>query len=83
MDRRKYLKTLGITAVTAGVMVDACKTENKEPAAKPATTESESTINRMPEEKTYEDGLKKAAKFITTEEITNNTQIAAIIIQKK
>jgi len=82
MDRRKYLKTLGITAVTAGVMVDACKTENKEPAAKPATTESESTINRMPEEKAYEDGLKKADKFFTPEEFTTITVLADIIIPK-
>ena len=82
MDRRKYLKTLGITAVTAGVMVDACKTENKEPAAKPATTESESTIYRMPEEKAYEDGLKKADKFFTPEEFTTITVLADIIIPK-
>lgn len=82
MDRRKYLKTLGITAVTAGVMVDACKTENKEPAAKPATTESESTINRMPEEKAYEDGLKKADKFFTPEEFATITVLADIIIPK-
>ncbi|HEX5153658.1 MAG TPA: gluconate 2-dehydrogenase subunit 3 family protein [Parafilimonas sp.] len=82
MDRRKYLKTLGITAVTAGVMVDACKTDNKEPAAKPATTESESTINRMPEEKAYEDGLKKADKFFTPEEFATITALADIIIPK-
>jgi hypothetical protein len=82
MDRRKYLKTLGITAVTAGVMVDACKTENKEPAAKPETTESESTINRMPEEKVYDDGLKKADKFFTPEEFATVTVLADIIIPK-
>jgi hypothetical protein len=82
MDRRKYLKTLGITAVTAGVVVDACKTDTKESVAKPATTESESTINRMPEEKTYEDGLKKADKFFTPEEFATITVLADIIIPK-
>jgi hypothetical protein len=82
MDRRKYLKTLGITAVTAGVMVDACKTDTKESAAKPATTESESTINRMPEEKANEDSLKKADKFFTPEEFATITILADIIIPK-
>ena len=82
MDRRKYLKTLGITAVTAGVMVDACKTDTKESAAKPATTESESTINRMAEEKANEDGLKKADKFFTPEEFATITILADIIIPK-
>ena len=82
MDRRKYLKTLGITAVTAGVVVDACKTDTKESAAKPATTESESTINRMAEEKAHEDGLKKADKFFTPEELATITILADIIIPK-
>ena len=31
MDRRKYLKTLGVGAVTTSVLIDACKTEKKEP----------------------------------------------------
>jgi gluconate 2-dehydrogenase gamma chain len=82
MDRRKYLKTLGITAVTAGVVVDACKTDTKESAAKPATTESESTINRMAEEKAHEDSLKKAEKFFTPEELATITILADIIIPK-
>jgi len=82
MDRRKYLKTLGITAVTAGVVVDACKTDTKESAAKPVTTESESTINRMAEEKVYEGGLKKADKFFTPEEFATITVLADIIIPK-
>ena len=82
MDRRKYLKTLGITAVTAGVVVDACKTDTKESAAKPVTTESEGTINRMAEEKVYEGGLKKADKFFTPEEFATITVLADIIIPK-
>lgn len=77
MDRRKYLKTLGVTAVTTGVLVDACKTEKKEVA----TTESVSTIDRMPEEKLHEESLK-GEKFFTPEEFATITVLADIIIPK-
>jgi hypothetical protein len=78
MDRRKYLKTLGVTAVTAGVLVDACKTEKKET---PASAQAE-TINRMPEEKVHEDSIKNAAKFFNAEEIATISLLADIIIPK-
>jgi gluconate 2-dehydrogenase gamma chain len=81
MDRRKYLKTLGVTAVTAGVLVDACKTEKKENQT-PATTESESTIDRMPEEKAHEAEVKNLPKFFTPEEFATITVLADIIIPK-
>lgn len=79
MDRRKYLKTLGVTAVTTGVLVEACKTEKK---TEPVTTESASTINRMPEEQAYEDKIKNEAKFFTPEEFATITVLADIIIPK-
>ena len=82
MDRRKYLKTVGVTAVTAGVVIDACKTDVKKVETKTATTESESTINRMPEEKAYEDALKKDDKFFTPDEFATITVLADIIIPK-
>lgn len=84
MDRRKYLKTLGVTAVTAGVLVDACKNETKENAAsaKPAENESASTINRMAEEKAYEDAIKNEPAFFTAEELSTITILADIIIPK-
>src|SRR5437763_1584261 len=82
MDRRKYLKTIGITAVSASVIADACKTEKKQPEAKTATTESESTINRMPEEKAHEDSIKNEPKFFTPEEFATITILADIIIPK-
>jgi gluconate 2-dehydrogenase gamma chain len=78
MDRRKYLKTLGVTAVTTGVLVDACKTKKKEA---PATTESESSIDRMPEEKAHEESIK-GEKFFTPEELATITVLADIIIPK-
>ena len=80
MDRRKYLKTLGVTAVTAGVLVDACTTEKKETPA--AATESANTIDRAPEEKAHDDSIKNAAKFFTPEEFATIAALADIIIPK-
>ena len=84
MDRRKYLKTLGVTAVTAGVLVDACKTETKDKPASISTVENESasTINRMAEEKAYEDAIKKEPAFFTPEELSTITILSDIIIPK-
>jgi gluconate 2-dehydrogenase gamma chain len=82
MDRRKYLKTLGVTAVSAGVLVDACKTGNKENNTTKATTEIASTIDRMPEEKAHEDEIKNEPKFFTPEEFATITILADIIIPK-
>ncbi len=78
MDRRKSLKTIAFTTITAGVIADACKTEKKQVA----TTESVSTIDRMPEEKAHEDDVKKADKFFTPEEFATITMLADIIIPK-
>ncbi len=82
MDRRKYLKTLGVTAVTAGVLVDACKTGTKENNSTTATTESTSTIDRMPEEKAHEEEIKNEPKFFTSDEFATITILADIIIPK-
>lgn len=77
MDRRKSLKTIAFTTITAGVIADACKTEKKQVE----TTESESTIDRMPEEKAHENALK-GDKFFTPEEFATITILADIIIPK-
>jgi len=77
MDRRKYLKTLGVGAVTTSVLIDACKTEKKEV---PAAT-IENTIDRMPEELAHDDALK-GEKFFTPEELATITVLADIIIPK-
>ncbi|HEY2726837.1 MAG TPA: gluconate 2-dehydrogenase subunit 3 family protein, partial [Parafilimonas sp.] len=84
MDRRKYLKTLGITAVSAGIVADACKTEKKENNnnAKTATTESDNGVDRMPEEKAHEESVRNEPKFFTPEEFSTVTILADIIIPK-
>lgn len=78
MNRRKYLKTLGVTAVTTGILVEACKNEKK-PIA---TNESVSTIDRTPEEAAHEKEIKNADKFFTPEEFATITLLADIIIPK-
>ena len=78
MDRRKYLKTLGVGAVATGVLVDACKTETKETPAAPAAP----AIDRMAEEKEHEEALKNMHDFFTPEELATITLLADIIIPK-
>jgi hypothetical protein len=78
MDRRKHLKILGVGAVTTSVLVDACKTDKKEPLAKLA----EPAIDRMPEEKAHDDAIKNGDKFFTSDEFATITVLADIIIPK-
>ena len=82
MDRRKYLKTLGVTAISAGVVADACKTDKKEAEVKPATTGNQFNINRMAEEKVYEENVIKTPNFFTPEELATISVLADIIIPK-
>jgi gluconate 2-dehydrogenase gamma chain len=82
MDRRQYLKTIGITAVSAGVVADACKTETKKTDTAAATAESQSTIDRMPEEKASDDAIKNEPKFFSPEEFSTIAILADIIIPK-
>ncbi|MBS1745799.1 MAG: gluconate 2-dehydrogenase subunit 3 family protein [Bacteroidetes bacterium] len=80
MDRRKYLKTMGITAISAGVVADACKNETKQPEIK--TTGKDFGIDRMAEEKVYEEKLDAEPKFFTPDEFSTITILADIIIPK-
>ena len=82
MDRRQYLKTIGITAVSAGVVADACKTETKKTETAAAGTESQGTIDRMPQEKASDDAIKNQPKFFTPEEFSTITILGDIIIPK-
>lgn len=80
MDRRKSLKTLGIGAIGAGVLMEACNTDPKKPDTA-ATTEAEG-INRMAEEKVHEAQIKSAGKFFTDAEMATITVLCDIIIPK-
>ncbi len=80
MDRRKYLKTMGITAISAGVVADACKNETKQAEVK--APGKDFGIDRMAEEKAYEEKLDAEPKFFTPDEYSTITVLADIIIPK-
>ena len=82
MNRRESLKALGITSLSAAVLVEACKdkTNSKEAVtAGPATNDA--NIDRLPDEIEREKALEKA-KFFTTAELATITVLADIIIPK-
>ncbi|HMH20268.1 MAG TPA: gluconate 2-dehydrogenase subunit 3 family protein [Puia sp.] len=83
MDRRKSIKALLVGTVSAGVLVEACSTDNKKPvsektAAKDASAEG---INRMKEEQENEKEILSKT-FFTAEEMATITILADIIIPK-
>ncbi len=84
MDRRKSIKALLVGSVSAGVLVEACKTDDKKPAeVKPAETAGPaSTINRMKEEAEHEKDVKAKGTFFTPEEMASITILGDIIIPK-
>ncbi|RTL58352.1 MAG: gluconate 2-dehydrogenase subunit 3 family protein [Sphingobacteriales bacterium] len=80
MDRRQSLKTIALGTLSAGLIVEACKTEDKKTES--TSTQPTDGINRMAEEKEYEESLKNAKKFFTPEEMATITVLADIIIPK-
>lgn len=80
MDRRQSLKTIALGTLSAGLIVEACKTEDKKTES--TSTQATDGINRMAEEKEYEESLKNAKKFFTPEEMATITVLADIIIPK-
>ena len=80
MNRRESLKALGITSLSAAVLVEACKdkTTSKETVATGAATNEP---DRLPNEIEREKGLEKE-KFFTTAELGTITVLADIIIPK-
>ncbi len=82
MNRRDSLKALGLTAVSTGVLLDACKTDDKK------TTEAKSTVaatgkedGREPFELERNKRLM-GEKFFTDDEMATITILADIIIPK-
>ena len=68
MNRRESLKALGITTLSAGLLIDACKPKDKE-ASVPAGAESKDV---QPGRQEFETALEKklnAEKFFTDHEI--------------
>lgn len=77
MDRRKYLKTLAVGSVGAGLLVQACETEKQQAAPSEVT----STIDRTPDEIAREEKLR-AETFFSDHEIATIAILVDIIIPK-
>lgn len=83
MDRRKSLKAIAVGTLSAGVLLDACKTDTKKEPAKGAGTEpaNELTLDRAEEEKEREKEIT-AKTFFTPHEMATITVLADIIIPR-
>jgi len=79
MNRRDSLKALGLTVVSSGVLIEACKTKDTQPAAiEPPVAEA----GREKFEMEHDKKLKNAAKFFTDHEMATITILGDIIIPK-
>ena len=79
MDRRKSIKALFIGTAATGMLLDACKTDDKKPTATTAVPADDA--DRMPEEKALYKKLQEET-FFTPEEMATITILADIIIPK-
>jgi hypothetical protein len=91
MDRRKSIKALLVGSVSAGVLVEACTTEEKKApsehaAAGAADVDSNvsaaGSINRMKEEAEHEKEVENSKPFFTADEMATITILGDIIIPK-
>jgi hypothetical protein len=83
MNRRDSLKALGLSTLSAGLLLEACKTDNKktaEEAAAPAPADGDEA-GRQPFE-IERDKKLQADKFFTAAEMATITVLADIIIPK-
>ena len=86
MDRRRSIKALIVGTVSAGVLVEACNTEDKKTPAKdtaaaPDNAAPASGINRMKEEAEWEKEVRSKT-FFTADEMATITILGDIIIPK-
>jgi hypothetical protein len=81
MDRRESIKALVIGTVSAGTVLEACKTDDKKKPADAAVTPDESTADRMPEEIEY-NKKQLAEKFFNEHEMATIVLLGDIIIPK-
>ena len=86
MDRRKSIKALIVGTVSAGVLVEACNTEDKKTPAKDTAAATDnaapgSGINRMKEEAEWEKEVRSKT-FFTADEMATITILGDIIIPR-
>ena len=78
MNRRESLRAIGLTAVSAGVLLEACKTDNKK-----AATATAAGDNAGREAFEIERNKKlQEQRFFTDHEMLTITVLADIIIPK-
>ena len=84
MDRRKSIKALIVGSVSAGVLVEACKTDEKKPAPEKnaGSAGPADGINRMKEETEHDKEVQAKGTFFTPEEMAVITILGDIIIPK-
>ncbi|HVF80776.1 MAG TPA: gluconate 2-dehydrogenase subunit 3 family protein [Flavisolibacter sp.] len=80
MNRRESLKAIGITTLSAGVLLDACKPKAKEETAK-VTDKEDANSDRQVSEIEKEKKLR-AETFFTPHEMATITLLGDIIIPK-
>jgi gluconate 2-dehydrogenase gamma chain len=82
MDRRKSIKTIAVGALSAGMLLDACKTDDKKKVdAKTTEPGAGLTLDRAEEEKLREKELLSTT-FFTPHEMATITVLADIIIPR-
>lgn len=82
MDRRKSLKAIAVSTLSASLLLDACKTDNKKGAdAKGTEPGGQLTLDRAEEEKAREKELMSQT-FFTPHEMATITMLADIIIPR-
>jgi gluconate 2-dehydrogenase subunit 3-like protein len=81
MDRRKSIKALAVGTLSAGILLDACKTDDKKVDPKAADGKPEFALDRFEAEKEGEHQLMEKP-FFTPEEMATITVLADIIIPK-
>ncbi|WP_205509725.1 gluconate 2-dehydrogenase subunit 3 family protein [Longitalea arenae] len=82
MDRRKSLKAIAVSTLSASLLLDACKTDNKkEVDAKSTEPGAGLTLDRAEEEKAREKELMSQT-FFTPHEMATITVLADIIIPR-
>lgn len=82
MNRRKSLKALLVGTVSTGVLVDACKTEDKKATGTVNAASPGSTLPRYDDELAHDKQVLAQDAFFTAAEMATITILADIIIPK-
>lgn len=84
MNRRDSLKALGITAISSGVLLDACKPKDKTATGTTATTGNDGNLDATGRQDFEVERTKKleSEKFFTDHEMATITVLGDIIIPK-